>query len=107
MTATLRSKAETAIDALLELEVELRAQLCGGNALSAVLDALRSIQIVEDFCPGCGADLTDPSDECGCPVEPETRPCRDCNGQGFFNGDAFSYDTKTCGSCGGCGQVPS
>lgn len=108
MNATgVRQKAEAAIDAILELETELREELCGGNALEAILDALRSIKMKEDFCAGCGADLTDPSDVCVCPAhEPETRACRDCRGAGYFNGDGHSLDTKTCGSCGGRGVVP-
>lgn len=41
------TKANIAIDALLDLEPDIRAQLCGGNALDAVLDALRSIHYCE------------------------------------------------------------
>ncbi|MFN0016664.1 MAG: hypothetical protein ACKVP0_00305 [Pirellulaceae bacterium] len=46
-------------------------------------------------CPDCAG------------VEPGTRPCRDCNGQGNHGGDGFSEDTQTCGSCGGRGCVPA
>ena len=37
---------------------------------------------------------------------PESRPCRDCHGEGFVTGDGHSDDTETCQSCGGVGTVP-
>lgn len=44
-------KATAAIDAILELEREIRDQLCGGNALDAILDALRAIQFDDEATP--------------------------------------------------------
>jgi len=39
--------------------------------------------------------------------EPRMKPCNECGGKGFLNGDGFTEDTETCWTCGGAGEVNS